>query len=71
MSRNNTVTIWCTILEERELALRVEQVQARDNKLRAWLPRSQLHHLSKRKQPMETKIEMPEWLALDKGFDYE
>lgn len=65
----------CIILEEREISLHIEQEQARGATLRVWIPRSQLDHISKRGSSktgfgVDATIEMPEWLANDKGLDY-
>jgi hypothetical protein len=65
------VTVRCTIIEERELALCIEQSQARGGSLRVWMPRSQLEHISKRQGTMNSKLEVPEWLCIAKGLDYE
>jgi len=38
-----------------------------------WVPRSLLDHISKRDNGFltEMKVDMPEWLADEKGLDYE
>jgi hypothetical protein len=65
------VTVRCTIVEERELALQIEQSHARGGTLRVWVPRSQLEHIAKRQGAMNSSITMPEWLAEAKGLDFE
>lgn len=65
----------CIILEERDISLCIEQAQARGSTLRVWLPRSQLEIISKKGSSktgfgVDATIEMPEWLANDKGLDY-
>jgi hypothetical protein len=63
--------IRCTIIEEREMSLWIEQKQPRGGTLRVWIPRSPLDHISKREGEMTSTIEMPEWLAEAKGLDCE
>jgi hypothetical protein len=70
------VTVRCTIIEERELALCVEQSQAGQAgsgafRISVWLPRSQLYHISRREEAMNSEIAMPQWLAVAKGLDCE
>ena len=63
------VTVRCTIIEEREMSLWIEQKQARNGKLQVWIPRSPLNHISKREGEMASTIEMPEWLCIAKGLE--
>lgn len=73
MSDREPALVRCEILEERERSIHILQRQARGGEKREWLPRSQLEHISKRKNEegkWEADIEMPEWLADEKGLDY-
>lgn len=65
-----------TLLDDRELAIRVVQKQARDTtSLEVWIPRSQISYMRKlgrdSKGMMEIVIEIPEWLATEKNLDSE
>lgn len=59
----------CRIVHETDKALLIEQ-----GVTQTWIPRSQLDHISKKgkhaKGGFEAEIEMPEWLADDKGVEY-
>jgi hypothetical protein len=52
------VTVRCTILEERAIALLIEQ-----GNLRVWVPRTGCIQISKQDGRMASTILMPEWLA--------
>jgi hypothetical protein len=60
------VSVRCTILEERDISLCIEQGGSR-----VWLPRSGCANISKRPGAMASSIEVPEWLAEGKGLDYD
>lgn len=64
------------LLEERPASLKVIQSQARGTTSReAWLPRSQVDYMRKlgrdSKGQMEIVVEIPEWLAIEKGLESE
>jgi hypothetical protein len=70
MSSEETAKVKCVILEERRLAIQIEQKQGRNSKIVVWIPRSQIQHVSRQKG-YPTTIELPEWLAEEKGLNYE
>ena len=60
------VKVRCTIVEEREISLCIEQGESR-----VWVPRSGCFQISKEDGLMASIIEMPVWLAEAKELDYE
>lgn len=69
------VKVYCVIMEERERSVRIIQEQARGAVKDVFIPRSQIEHKSKNGKQVfggiEGNIEIPEWLAEEKGLDYE
>jgi hypothetical protein len=68
MSNRDYASIPCRIIEERPLSLRVEQAGSE-----FWLPRSQVKCISRHedhpKGGRRATIEMPWWLAEEKGLE--
>lgn len=76
MSRQELVKVECVILKETDMALRISQ----PGLSALWVPRSLLSHISKK--PIDNwcgrtsgfrnaAIDMPQWLAKERGLDYE
>ncbi len=63
------------LLRETELALEIQQTIADGQAWhRAWIPRGQCHHISKRlttEDTVEAVVELPEWLADAKELEVE
>lgn len=67
---SQSATINCAmLLQDRDKAIQIEH-----KKVRAWIPKSQIDY--QRKYPrtaagQEITLKIPEWLAEEKGLDYE
>ena len=64
----STVRVNCILIQDRPMALLILQ-----DEIEVWIPRSLLEHISKRDNGflVELKVDMPEWLAEEKGLDYD
>jgi len=64
----STVQVSCILIQDRPMALLISQ-----DEIEVWVPRSLLEHISKRNNGflVELKVDMPEWLANEKGLNYD
>lgn len=66
MSHNDTIEVAVEIMGETDKALLVSDTGDRDDAV--WIPKSQIEYPDGSKRGDTVTIEMPEWLAEDKGL---